>query len=66
MDDNDRRMISFQASAKELETIEERARKRGLSRSEYIRTRTTIDPEQSPESDLEALVKHGIYLTNQV
>jgi len=66
MDDKERKMISFQVSAEELAAIEARAAKAGLSRSEYLRLRALSEPAASSIETLEALIKHAIYLTNQV
>jgi hypothetical protein len=65
MDEKERKMISFQVSADELEVIEARAAKRGSSRSEYLRARAITDPEDTDTGHLEALIKHAIYTINQ-
>ena len=39
MEDKERRIVSFQVSGDELETIEIAAANQGVSRSEYLRTK---------------------------
>lgn len=66
MDEKKRRMVSFEIDVEELEIIEARAAKLGLSRSEYLRARATSDPAATSSNGLEALIKYAIYTINQV
>jgi hypothetical protein len=47
MDDKESRMLSFQVSAEEAESISSAAREAGLSRSDYIRQQL-LSPQQKP------------------
>jgi len=58
MEDKERRIVSFQVSGKELETIEIAAANQGVSRSEYLRTKVLSASSASTESNAEALLQH--------
>jgi len=66
MDEKKRRMVSFEIDVDELEIIEARAANAGLSRSEYLRARAMSDPAETSSNKLEALIKHSIYMANQI
>jgi hypothetical protein len=66
MDEKKRRMVSFEIDVDELESIEARAAKAGLSRSEYLRARAISEPAEPSSSNLEALIKQVIYMANQI
>ena len=73
MDEKKPRMLSFEVSAEEFEIIEAATAKAGVSRSEYLRARATSNPMERSNGNLEtrlekleALVKHAIYMINQV
>ena len=73
MDEKKPRMLSFEVSPDEFEFIEAATAKAGISRSEYLRARATSNPTATSNGNLEArleqlenLIKHGIYITNQV
>ena len=72
MEDKERRIVSFQVSGEELETIEIAAANQGVSRSEYLRTKVLSASSASTESDaeglvrhLEGLLRHLIYITSR-
>jgi hypothetical protein len=65
MEDKERRMISFQVSAEEAKALDARAKQAGLSRSDYLRD-LIFNRSTSSTTDLEELIKHAIYVTNQV
>ena len=58
MEDKERRIVSFQVSGEELETIEIAAANQGVSRSEYLRTKVLSASSASTESNAEALLQH--------
>jgi hypothetical protein len=68
MEDKERRIVSFQVSGEELETIEIAAANQGVSRSEYLRTKVLSARSASTESNaeaslqrLEGLLRHLVY-----
>jgi alpha-L-fucosidase len=72
MEDKERRIVSFQVSGDELETIEIAAANQGVSRSEYLRTKLLSAKVVSTESNVEAslqhlegLLRHLIYITSR-
>jgi hypothetical protein len=65
VEDKERRMISFQVSADELEAIEGEAARQGISRSEYLRTKVMAQPGEGPQGITEALLRHLIYITSR-
>src|SRR5713101_4585113 len=66
MEDKERRMISFEVSADQLEVIEARATKAGLSRSEYLRARSVSDPVAVPNDSLETLLRQVLYVIARI
>ncbi len=58
MEDKERRIVSFQVSADEVEAIESAAANLGVSRSEYLRTKVLSASSASTESNAEALLQH--------
>jgi hypothetical protein len=66
VDEKQQQVISSKVSAEEAEVIKGRAAVQGISVSEYIRQRALSQPTEASNDRLEALVKHGIYITNQV
>src|SRR5262249_55587730 len=73
MDEKKPRMLSFEVSPEEFEFIEAATAKAGVSRSEYLRERATSNPAAANNGNLEArierleaLIKHCIYMVNQV
>jgi hypothetical protein len=58
MEEKERRIVSFQVSGDELETIEIAAANQGVSRSEYLRTKVLSASSASTESNAEALLQH--------
>jgi hypothetical protein len=48
MEDKERRIVSFQVSGEELETIEIAAANQGVSRSEYLRTKVLSARSATP------------------
>ena len=72
MEDKERRIVSFQVSADELQAIENAATKLGVSRSEYLRTKvlstTSASEERNPDDsprELERLLRHLVYITSR-
>ena len=72
MEDKERRIVSFQVSGEELETIEIAAANQGVSRSEYLRTKVLSSSSASTESNaegslqhLEGLLRHLVYITSR-
>jgi predicted outer membrane protein len=65
VEDKERRMISFQVSADELEAIEGEAAKQGISRSEYLRTKVLARASEGQHDDLEVLLRHLIYIATR-
>ena len=65
MEDKDKRIVSFQVSADELEAIEGAAAKQGISRSEYVRSKVLAPAGQGPQGNFEALLRYLIYITNR-
>jgi hypothetical protein len=66
MDEKQPQVISCKVSPDEAETIKSRAAALGISLSEYVRSRALSRPTEASNDRLEALVKHGIYLANQI
>jgi hypothetical protein len=66
MDDKPQQVISCKVSFEEAETIKSRAAALGISLSEYLRNRALSQPADVSNDRLEALVKHAIYLANQI
>jgi hypothetical protein len=66
MDEKKSRMLSFEVSPDEFEFIEAATAKAGISRSEYLRARATSNSTAASNGNLEALIKHSIYMINQV
>ena len=64
MEDQERRIVSFQVSAAEAESIEAAAAKEGVSRSEYLRQKLLSPRPEAPTTDIEAMLRHLIYITN--
>jgi hypothetical protein len=76
--ENDNKNIGFRANNEEIALIDEAAAKAGMNRADYLRFKTipTADcaaPMETKNSNLEgrldkleALVKHSIYVVNQV
>src|SRR5215472_1778980 len=66
--------ISFRATPSEAATIDTEAAKSGLSRADHARSKvlsnakdeTNIGSLEPRLEQLETLIKHGIYITNQV
>ena len=58
MEDKERRIVSFQVSADDVEAIESAAANLGVSRSEYLRTKVFSASSASTESNAEALLQH--------
>jgi hypothetical protein len=65
MDDKEQKVITFKLSAEEAETLDAKASQAGMSRSDYLRM-MLFTPAKSATNDLEALIKHSIYMINQV
>ena len=63
--DDNQIMLSFRLPADAVATIEARAAKAGLSRSEYLRARVLSDPAETPNNHFEALLRYLIYITNR-
>lgn len=63
--DDNQIMISFRLSADAVERIDARATEAGMSRSEYLRARAESLPEDSITSDVEALLRHLIYMESR-
>ncbi len=64
MEDKEKRIVSFQVSADELEAIEGAAAKKGISRSEYVRSKV-LAAAGEPQGNFEALLRYLIYITNR-
>jgi len=80
--ENDNKNIGFRANNEEVALIDQEAARIGMNRADYLRFRTipangkkqetsdttgtSIDNLEARLEKLEALVKHGIYITNQV
>jgi alpha-L-fucosidase len=72
MEDKERRIVSFQVSADEVEAIESAAANLGVSRSEYLRSRVLspagADADNNTEAllrHLERLLRHLVYITSR-
>jgi hypothetical protein len=72
MEDKERRIVSFQVSADEVEAIESAAANLGVSRSEYLRSRilspASADADNNTEATLrhlEGLLRHLVYITSR-
>jgi hypothetical protein len=72
MEDKERRIVSFQVSADEVEAIESAAADLGVSRSEYLRTKVLSASSASTECNaeaslqrLEGLLRHLVYVTSR-
>ena len=72
MEDKERRIVSFQVYADELQAIENAAAELGVSRSEYLRTKvistTGASDERNPDDsprDVERLLRHLVYITSR-
>jgi len=73
MDTANTQVMSIRLSSEELQKIDAGAAAAGMSRPEYARSKLLAPAIELPASNLqarleklEALVKHGIYITNQV
>ena len=73
MDTANTQVMSIRLSAEELQKIDAGAAAAGMNRPEYARSKLLAPAIELPASNLEArlekleaLVKHGIYITNQV
>ncbi len=58
MEDKERRIVSFQVSADEVEAIESAAANLGVSRSEYLRGRVLSPAGAEADNNTEALLRH--------
>jgi hypothetical protein len=72
MEDKERRIVSFQVSADEVEAIESAAANLGVSRSEYLRgrvlSRAGAEADNNTEAllrHLEGLLRHLVYITSR-
>ncbi len=72
MEDKERRIVSFQVSADEVEAIESAAANLGVSRSEYLRGRVLspagAEADNNTEAllrQLEGLLRHLVYITSR-
>jgi len=65
MEDQERRIVSFQVSAAEAESIEVAATKDGISRSEYLRQKLLAPQPEASTTDVEAMLQHLIYISNR-
>ena len=68
MDERDTKILSFEVSAEEAQSVNTAAREAGLSRSEYLRQRLASPAEQSasagasqPSKDTTVLLQHVLY-----
>jgi hypothetical protein len=65
MEDQERRIVSFQVSLAEAESIEAAATEEGVSRSEYLRQKLLSPRPEASTTDVEAMLLHLIYITNR-
>jgi uncharacterized protein (DUF1778 family) len=65
MEDRSQQVLSCKVSAQEADTIKSRAQARGVSVSEFLRTRALTEADNNAIERLEALIKHAIYQINQ-
>src|SRR5215472_8008282 len=65
MEDRSQQVLSCKVSAQEADTIKSRAQARGVSVSEFLRTRALTEADDSTIEQLETLIKHAIYQINQ-
>ncbi len=73
MEDRERRIVSFQVSADEVEAIESAAANLGVSRSEYLRGRVLSPAGAEADNNnteallrhLEGLLRHLVYVTSR-
>jgi hypothetical protein len=63
--DDSQIMVSFRLPADAIATIEARALKAGMSRSEYLRARAISAPDASAGVNLESLLRHLIYIATR-
>ena len=66
MDTANTQVMSIRLSPEELQKIDAAAAAAGMSRPDYARSKLLAPAIELPTSRLEDLVKHGIYLANQI
>jgi hypothetical protein len=64
METKDSTMITFRLTSEEFQALDTRAAEAGMSRSDYLRM-ILFAPSKPANDDLEALIKHCIYIVNQ-
>jgi uncharacterized protein (DUF1778 family) len=65
MEERSQQVLSCKVSAEEADTIKSRAQARGISVSEFLRTRALAEADDNVIERLQALIKHAIYQINQ-
>ena len=65
MEEREQRMFNFKVSIEEAETIDAAAKGLGMTRSDYLRSRVLLPLNTIPSSNLEALLRYLIYITNR-
>ena len=66
MDAANTQVMSIRLSSEELQKIDDAAAAAGMSRPDYARSKLLAPAIDLPSSRLEALIKHGIYMANQI
>ncbi len=65
MEEREQRIFNFKVSIEEAETIDAAAKGLGMTRSDYLRSRVLLPLNTIPSSNLEALLRYLIYITNR-
>ena len=65
MDDKEQKVITFKLSVEKADALDTSAAEAGMNRTEYICARL-FSPPPPAKDRLEALIKHSIYMINQV
>ena len=65
MEERSQQVLSCKVSPEEADTIKTRAQARGISVSEFLRTRALAEADDNATERLQALIKHAIYQINQ-
>jgi hypothetical protein len=65
MEERSQQVLSCKVSPEEADTIKTRAQARGISVSEFLRTRALTEADNNAIERLQALIKHAIYQINQ-
>jgi hypothetical protein len=66
MDATNTQVMSIRLSSEELQKIDAAAAAVGLSRPDYARSKLLAPIIETPTTQLEALIKHAIYMANQI